>query len=89
MKIKKNFALQEVAGNFVVLPLSTETLNFNGLITLNESGVTLYRMLEGGSTYEDMASALTREYNVSYEQALSDTREFVDVLVAAGCIDEE
>ena len=89
MRIKDNFALQKVAGNWVILPLSEETLNFNGLITLNESGASLYRILESGATYEDMANALVSEYEVSYDEALSDVREFIGVLADAGCIDGE
>ena len=59
MKIKKNFALRTIAGMQVVFPLSEETLNFNGMLTLNESGVMLWKMLEDGCTHDDMVNALT------------------------------
>ena len=87
MKIKENFALRQVAGTWVVLPLGAATLDFNGMITLNESGLMLWNLLEQGSTPEALAVALTEEYEVTYEQALTDAQEFVEKLNKAGCVD--
>ena len=87
MKIKENFALRQVAGTWVVLPLGTATLDFNGMLTLNESGLMLWHLLEKGSDTESLATALTDEYDVTYEQALADVREFVEKLNRAGCME--
>ena len=87
MKIKKNFTLRQVAGTWVVLPLSAATVDFTGMLTLNDTGITLWNMLESDTTREDMAKALTEEYDVTYEQALADIDEFVAKLNAAGCIE--
>lgn len=87
MKIKENFALRQVAGTWVVLPLAEATLDFNGMLTLNESGLMLWHLLEKGSDKESLAKALTEEYEVTFEQALADVTEFVDKLEKAGCIE--
>ena len=87
MKIKKNFTLRQVAGTWVVLPLSSATVDFTGMLTLNDTGIVLWNMLETDTTREAMANALTEEYDVTYEQALADIDEFVAKLNAAGCID--
>jgi len=87
MKIKKNFALRQVAGNWVVLPLATATLDFNGMLSLNETGVELWHLLETGSTREEMATSLTDIYEVDYDQALADVDEFIDTLEKAGCLE--
>ena len=87
MKIKDNFALRQVAGTWVVLPLAAATLNFNGMLTLNESGCMLWNLLKQGSTREALATALTDEYEVTFEQALADVDEYLNKLDKAGCIE--
>lgn len=39
MKIKKGFVLRSVVGSRVVVPMGNEAINFNGMITLNETGL--------------------------------------------------
>ena len=46
MKINPNFVLRQLADNWVVLSLADATVNFNGMITLNESGALLWNTLE-------------------------------------------
>lgn len=87
MKIKENFVLRQIAGTWVVISLAEATVDFNGLLTLNESGLMLWKLIEKGSTREQLASALTEEYEVSYETALADVDEYLEKLNKAGCIE--
>jgi len=87
MKIKENFHLRKVAGTWAVLPTGEATLDFNGILTLNESGYMLWQLLEKGCTREDMAKALTEEYEVSFEEALADSDAFIQKLTEAKCIE--
>lgn len=87
MKIKKNFALRTIAGMQVVFPLSEETLNFNGMLTLNESGVMLWKMLEEGCTHDDMVNALIEKYDVSADEAKADVSEFVAKITDLGYVE--
>ena len=87
MKIKENFALRQVVDTYVVLPLKEATVDFAGILTLNESGALLWRKLESGATREELATALTEEYEVSFETALADVDECIEVFKKAGCID--
>ena len=87
MKVKENFELRRVAGSYVVLSVADAAVDFNGMLTLNESGVILWKRLMDGCTREDLATALTDEYEVSLEQALVDVDEFLGKLDRAGCID--
>ena len=87
MKLKENLVLREVAGIWVVLPLAEKVLDFNGMVSLNETGVELWHLLENGLTREEMAASLANTYDVSYDQALADVDEFIGVLEKAGCIE--
>ena len=85
MKLKENFVLREVADTWVVLPIAEATLDFNGMLTLNETGAVLWRALEQGGDAETLVAALTAEYDVAPEVATADAEEFLAKLVEAGC----
>ena len=88
MKIKENFALRQVADTWCVLPLAEATLNLNGMMTLNDSGVLLWQTLEQGCTREELVDALMNEYEVNQEEASADIDEFLDKLRSVDCIEE-
>lgn len=87
MKINENFVLREVAGSWVIIPIGEKSVDFNGMMNLNESGALLWRKLEEGAEKEDLVSVLTSEYDVSNEIAETDIDSFIDVLKKAGCIE--
>ena len=87
MKINKNFALRNVANTWVVLPLAEKTVDFNGMLKLNESGVLLWNALAQGADRESLADLLTTVYDVSREEALGDVDEFIDILLKSGCLE--
>ena len=88
MKIKKDYVLRQVAETWVVLPLGEETVNFSGMLTLNESGAMLWRVLEEKNDKNALVQALTAEYDVSEEEAAADIDAFITKLVQAGCVEQ-
>ena len=88
MKLKKDLVLRQVANTWVVLPVGSASVNFNGMITLNESGVLLWEALERGENVCGMVSALTSEYAIDESTAMQDVNEFVAKLRSAGCLDD-
>lgn len=88
MKLSKDFVLRQVAGTWVVLPLNRETVDFTGMIRLNDSGAMLWQLLEQGSSRNDLIQELTARYSVSAQQTTADVDAFLDTLRSAGCIEE-
>lgn len=86
MKIKENLVLRQVADTWTVLPLGRDIINFDGMLTLNDTGAMLWQKLEAGAEKEDLVKALTSEYDVSDQQALADIEEFIGKLSGAGCL---
>ena len=78
MKIKEGFILRNVAGSFVVVPIGDATLDFNGMMNLNETGAFLFEKMIDGTTREDLIKALTDEYDVDEETAAKDVDLFID-----------
>ena len=88
MKLKKDYVLRQAAGAWIVLPLGEEAVNFAGMLKLNDSGVLLWRALEQGDDKNALIEALTKEYDVSTEQAEADVEEFIATLIKHGCMSE-
>jgi len=87
MKLKPDFVLRQVVDNWVVLPVGQESVSFNGMLTLNESGALLWRALEQGGDRETLADALLEEYEVERAVALADVDEFLAKLKKSGCLE--
>jgi len=82
MKIKKGYLVHEVAGNYVVIKIGQEAMNFNGLITLSESAKMLWDLLnrENGAVIEELVNKLLEEYDVDEKTAQNDVIEFIESL---------
>ncbi len=78
MKIKEGFILRNVAGSFVVVPIGDATLDFNGMMNLNETGAFLFEKMIEGTTRDDLIAALTKEYDVDEETATKDVDTFIE-----------
>jgi hypothetical protein len=77
MKIKKDFVLRKVADSYVVVPVNKLTLDFNGIITLNETGAFLFERMQKGTSREDLIDALLAEYEVTPDKAAADVDIFI------------
>ena len=78
MKIKDNFILRKVADSYVVVPVGKLTLDFNGIINLNETGAFLFELLQKGCEREALIAKLLAEYEVSAEKASADVDKFLE-----------
>ncbi len=77
MKIKDGFMLREIAGTWVVVPIGQRVVEFNGLMTLSESGALLWKKLEDGAEVDKLVEAIVGEYEIDETTANSDVNEFV------------
>ncbi len=77
MKIKKDFILRKVADSYVVVPVGKMTLDFNGIISLNETGAFLFGLLQKGAEREELLEKMLEEYDVAPEKAAADIDAFL------------
>jgi hypothetical protein len=80
MKIDKQFVLRQIAGDYVIIPTGKTTLDFNGLITVNEQGAFLWEKLSQDTTQAELVAALLEEYEVDEPTARADVEEFLAIL---------
>lgn len=88
MKLNEEFVLRQVADTWVVMPLGQTSVDFSGMLTLNETGALLWKALEDGGDRIALANALTAEYDVEQAVALADVDAFIAKLQQIGCITE-
>ena len=79
MKIKDSFVLRRVAGVNVIISSSASS-SFEGMLTLNDTGVFMWNLLTDGADKDAVAEALTHEYDIDAETAKKDTDAFISKL---------
>ena len=84
MRIKDGFLLRTVAGNTVVVPIGDEAVDFNGVITINESGKFIWELMQEGIEKEELLDKFMKEYDLSKEDAKEDIRAFIQILLDNG-----
>ncbi|MBQ7857632.1 MAG: PqqD family protein [Oscillospiraceae bacterium] len=80
MKIDDTFVLRQIAGDYVILPTGKTTLNFNGMITVNEQGAFLWKLLQQETTTDALVAAILEEYETDEATARADVEDFLEVL---------
>ena len=78
--------LREVGGRHVVVAIGKASEEFNGLITLNNSGAFLWNELSKGCTYEELLAKMLGAYEVSEMTARAGIDQFLERARAAGLV---
>lgn len=89
MKVSSDFILREIAGEYILVPVGSAAVQFNGLITLNETARTIFLALAEERTVEELTDAVTAEYEVDPATARADVEEFLRQLREVGALVEE
>ena len=85
MKTKAGFILREMCGENIITGEGLEHINFNKLISLNESAAFLWNAVAGKDfTAEDLAKMLVEEYEIDMELALKDSEALCQAWIEAG-----
>ncbi|MBR6119822.1 MAG: PqqD family protein [Oscillospiraceae bacterium] len=89
MKIKSGFMMRSIAGCKVVVSVGKRTLDFNGIINLNDTGAFLWERLEQGADEDQLTAAILENYTeVDEATARQSVKDFVGTLREAGCLDD-
>lgn len=86
MKVDNKFILREIAGDYIIIPTGKTVLEFNGLLTVNEVGASIWNMLQSEVTFEGILEGILSEYDVEESVAREDIQEFLDILIEGGIL---
>lgn len=88
MNVKLDFVLREIAGETLLVPAGKTALDLNGMLTLNETGAALWRMLPEAADAEALTQGLLQEFEgAPAEQARADVEEFLARLRELGIVE--
>ena len=87
MKLKYEFVVREIMGEYVLVPSGEAAMTFGGMITTSEVGAFLIDVLKDEVTKEEMADRLMAEYDVDIDTANADIDEFLSKLDQLGIIE--
>ena len=89
MKIKEGFTLRTMLGENIVVGEGLTQVNFNKLISLNETAAFLWKEVSGKDfTKAEMVQLLLDNYEVTEEVASKDVDKLLDTWVKEGLVEE-
>lgn len=89
MKIKEGFTLRTMLGENIVVGEGLTQVNFNKLISLNETAAFLWKEVSGKEfTKQDLVQLLLDNYEVEQERAAADVDKLTDTWIKEGIVEE-
>lgn len=80
MKIKKNLIKRNIAGDVILVPVGSASLDIKGLISLNETAEVIWDALPEAEDKADLVKAVTDVYDVDAAIAEGDVCAFLEKL---------
>jgi len=77
MKIKEGFLLKEIDDTGIVVATGKASKKFNNVITLNQTGILLWKKLSEGCEKDELVKALTDIYDIDEFSADRDVEAFL------------
>jgi len=88
MKIKEGFEIVDLCGDHVIVATGLKNIDFTKVISLNDSATLIWNaVVDKEFAVEDMAKALTDEYEVDETTALEDAAKIADEWKEIGLIE--
>lgn len=77
MRIKDGFITRKIGDKIVAITVGEHTKDFNGMITLNDTGHFIWKCLENDTDKESIANEVIKEYDISTADAMTEIDKFI------------
>lgn len=88
LKAKDGFLVRSFGDKHIVVAIGDLADDFHSLITLNETGVFIFKKLETGIEYSELLNSITDTYKTDKTTAKNDLDEFLQKVKEAGLLYE-
>lgn len=85
-QVKQGYVIREIAGEYLVIPVSLQDEPESKVIILNSSGKLLWEALEQQKTMDELMEVMDENFEVSREEARGDIEEFIKQLNENGLL---
>ena len=90
MKLKYNFAVNEVAGKTVAVAVGDDAANFNGFIKMNSTGAEIFNILKNDVSLSELVAELQEIYPDQTLETLKKSAEsFIGELEKFGVLSDD
>ncbi len=83
----ENIVTRQMGDEVVLVPLSNKVADMTSVITLNEVGGDILKVLETPSTIQDVVDKLVEIYDTDRETLLNDVEKFIKEAVDKGVVE--
>ena len=87
MKRKADFVMENVGGEYLLVPLGAQVMDMNGIITLNTTGAYLWELLAEEHTPAELATALAEHFDTTPDRARTDVDAFLAQINKLGMLE--
>jgi len=87
IKSKEGLLVRKFGEKYIIVAIDDMADELHSLITLNETGLFLWNMIEKGTDFDSMLSSMLETYDVDSATAEADIKAFVEKANEAGLID--
>ena len=87
MKKTKEYIKRRIDDEIVLVPSGSTAEEFNGMITISESGEFIWDHIEECNSLGELIELMLQEYEIDRETATNDTIAFVTELLRLGMIE--
>ncbi|MCD7864683.1 MAG: PqqD family protein [Clostridiales bacterium] len=72
-----DYIFRNIVGEAVLVPTGKACQDFNGMATMNGTGVFLWELLEKERTLSELSQCLAEKYDLDVKQCMEDAAEFL------------
>lgn len=83
----KDCILRQVAGESILIPTGAAAVGLNGMITLSETAVFVWKLLEREQSFDSLLAAVLERYEVEKTVAAAELRQTLGALDSLGLLE--
>ena len=88
MKLKYDFAVQEVADGFVAVAVGDDAPKFSGLVRMNKTSAFIFEQLKGDVTMDELVRRMAQKYEADEGTLRESAEAFTSKLRAEGLLQD-
>ena len=87
-KVKDCFEMKQVAGDYIVIPRGSMSIDFGAVVVFNESGAFLWNELKQYASADGLTEKLAAHYGIEPDAARKDADAFLQKMDDSGLLDK-
>ena len=87
MKRNTNYVLRTIGKKDFLVAIGPQVKKMNGIVMLSSTGSFIWSLLSHDQQMEDIAEAITKKFDVDFDEALEDAKTFLCELERLDSVD--